>query len=620
MEPISELKSKIDFGIITVRQDEFEAVLRRFPPRKSIEGRRRYAISSLTIANGEEYAIAMVRCPEQGTGEGQHVARDLIDDLDPQWLLLVGIAGALPSEDYTLGDVIAAVRLHDFTVSAYIEDTSTLREEFSTTGGPMHRQVQDLVAHLPALRSELAGWNSAKEVGHPVPAVRLTNNSIYGDSEWRANVRRSLQRHLKAECPFEPRIITGSLASSDRLVKDTKLASQLRRGARQILAFEMELAGVYRAARQKEKEYPLLAIRGVSDIVGLKRTPEWTVYACDVAASFTKSLLKTRPIPPLNAHSTVPDSHKGSSISTETPSVLHKRETLISNLQRVVLPEVYYAARTSYLNRKQVWAAFDALSIKAPRDWIAKNNTLLSFHDLDNEPWSRITSDVASYEKTLDWETSPIQSRCNDLVELMNNCLIQKCEEDDLNYDWKQKLLYFAPTPEKIIRSITTKSLLEESSHEVVSAYGRDSETGRPRYYRHHAFKWKYYRLENNWYLEITPTYFYTTDGQTLYWNHENLLKGMKRMETNAAVLGQVLMWADYLRQHGGMFALRYEFLKLEDLVEFKVNFGIDDEAWKKNETQPDPDQLFLPSDNYEHRPPSRTRSGIRTKGQRHRH
>ena len=54
----------------------------------------------------------------------------------------------------------------------------------------------------------------------------------------------------------------------------------------------MEAAGVYRAARSAEREYPLLVVRGLSDIVGFKRSDEWTRYACHTAASFTSALLR----------------------------------------------------------------------------------------------------------------------------------------------------------------------------------------------------------------------------------------------------------------------------------------------------------------------------------------
>ena len=42
-----------------------------------------------------------------------------------------------------------------------------------------------------------------------------------------------------------------------------------------------------------------LAIRGISDVVGFKRHPDWTAYACETAAAFAKALLLTRPIEPI---------------------------------------------------------------------------------------------------------------------------------------------------------------------------------------------------------------------------------------------------------------------------------------------------------------------------------
>jgi hypothetical protein len=76
-------------------------------------------------------------------------------------------------------------------------------------------------------------------------------------------------------------------------VKDPELLIPWLQGARNVLAIEMESAGVYRAARER---CPMLAIRGISDIVGLKRTDAWTKYACASAAAFTRALLRTRPI------------------------------------------------------------------------------------------------------------------------------------------------------------------------------------------------------------------------------------------------------------------------------------------------------------------------------------
>ena len=57
----------------------------------------------------------------------------------------------------------------------------------------------------------------------------------------------------------------------------------------------MELSGVYSAARRMGKEYPILAIRGISDIVGFKRDSAWTKFAFNTAASLFFALLRAVP-------------------------------------------------------------------------------------------------------------------------------------------------------------------------------------------------------------------------------------------------------------------------------------------------------------------------------------
>jgi hypothetical protein len=60
----------------------------------------------------------------------------------------------------------------------------------------------------------------------------------------------------------------GILASSDRLVKDPAVLFPWIQTARHLFAVEMESSGAYRAARDRAF---MLAIRRISDIIGLKR-------------------------------------------------------------------------------------------------------------------------------------------------------------------------------------------------------------------------------------------------------------------------------------------------------------------------------------------------------------
>ena len=63
-------------------------------------------------------------------------------------------------------------------------------------------------------------------------------------------------------------------------------------------------------------------------------------------------------------------------------------------------------------------------------------------------------------------------------------------------------------------------------------------------------------------------------------------LSGIKRLEKNSAVFGQLVMWAEYLSTpaQGELFTPRYPFLEFDRLEEFEIDVGIDDSIWLRNE------------------------------------
>jgi nucleoside phosphorylase/energy-coupling factor transporter ATP-binding protein EcfA2 len=299
----SEIKGKVDFGIITVREDEFRAVLKRFHPEDFAYGNREYSMSRLQSDSGGEYLIAAVRCPEQGEKQGQDMARDMIEDLDPQWLVLVGISGGVPSNDFTLGDVLLANRLYDFSVEAALQGRPS---EYSLGGGPMQKVIQIFLASLAAreLKGQFEGWNHEDSIGMKAPSISLRSTNFYGSPQWQEKVKASLRKHFKRSKLLRPPLFAvGPTASSDRLMKNADLLEEWRTSARHTANVEMELAGVYEAARRVHREYPILAIRGVSDIVGFKRNDSWTEYACQTAAAFAHALIKAGPLQPRSSAS-----------------------------------------------------------------------------------------------------------------------------------------------------------------------------------------------------------------------------------------------------------------------------------------------------------------------------
>jgi nucleoside phosphorylase len=294
----STLKGRIDFAIIAIREDEFEAVLDQFKPDANHLAQcrnRRYVVGSGKSKSGRDYLYAAARCIHVGQGEAQALARDMIDDLDPRLLVLVGIGGAVPSTDFTLGDVVCATSVRDFSIRAAYENGS---EQYDVGGGPMRHDIQDMLAQLPVLtRGELQGWNSFESIGVAKPPVEVPpegSDRYYGKQEWQHDVRKRLAYHFPAgQEPRLPLVTSRPVATSDVLMKDTSLLKRWLKMARNVAAVEMELGGVYLAARRLDREYPILAIRGISDIVGFKRDEAWTKYACKSAAAFAHALLQT---------------------------------------------------------------------------------------------------------------------------------------------------------------------------------------------------------------------------------------------------------------------------------------------------------------------------------------
>ncbi|KYF64091.1 hypothetical protein BE11_15265 [Sorangium cellulosum] len=293
-----DLRGKVDFGILTIREDEMEAVLQRFPAEFTIsseQGHREYNLGEVGIpGSAERYLIATTRCLDPGNIEAQATASDMLRDLAPQWLLVVGIGGAVPDEECALGDVVVSSRIYDLTVSAISRGRN---EEFSIAGGTIHPAAGAKVANLPAIRDQLGSWHDEASIGRPRPSVKIESDRLLGDVAWNKKVIAALSPLTEGRRPH-PVAKVGHIAASDTLIKDIHRPKQWLKVARKIQAFEMESAGVYRAAKSWRPEVPVVAIRGLSDVVGFKREGEWTAYACHTAAAFALAFVRSRPIEP----------------------------------------------------------------------------------------------------------------------------------------------------------------------------------------------------------------------------------------------------------------------------------------------------------------------------------
>ena len=286
-----------DFAIICMREDEFEAVLERIgqdtgwhqePGRNTGLMINHCVVSgpgSGSASGSRSRSVAAVRCLEQGTLDAQRMASDLLRELDPHWILVVGSASGVASHQIGPGDVVVSSRIHDFCLEAAAHDG---QRTFDIRGGPIDPAVAGVIANLSAMKSALGPWY---ELGISRPPVL----DEFRDGEDAAAIRAALRK--RSAGPPHSIVLTRPIASSDRWIDDSELVRTWKQAASTIAAIEMASAGVYRATQGRK---PFLAIRGIGDVIGVSRVaasnPAWTHYACHAAAAFTRALIQAWPL------------------------------------------------------------------------------------------------------------------------------------------------------------------------------------------------------------------------------------------------------------------------------------------------------------------------------------
>jgi len=113
---------------------------------------------------------------------------------------------------------------------------------------------------------------------------------------WYKDLQASITKHFSGT--RTPIFRPGRIASSNSLIRNFNLLIQRLQTARNILAVEMEAARVFQVTQETENEYPIMAIHGISHIIGLERDNQWTKYACQTAAAFTHAFVTADIITP----------------------------------------------------------------------------------------------------------------------------------------------------------------------------------------------------------------------------------------------------------------------------------------------------------------------------------
>jgi len=132
------------------------------------------------------------------------------------------------------------------------------------------------------------------------------------------------------------------------------------------------------------------------------------------------------------------------------PLAGRRQETLTLNFLKVArtAPSLYWAP-TEYGTNKIFGGALRALDPNAAAEWIVRSGALLSFHDLDREPWRNLV-DVGAMEvfDVSEWADSEDPDRQRQFVELLNRCLSEMVRPE-FRRDRETGVYYFGSTKGK---------------------------------------------------------------------------------------------------------------------------------------------------------------------------
>lgn len=214
------------------------------------------------------------------------------------------------------------------------------------------------------------------------------------------------------------------------------------------------------------------------------------------------------------------------------------------NLVRLLLPEDIYVAESPFKSGRQ--AVKEMLLHDGPIhfDWVIRDRTFWSFRD----PRGTVVEELVDIDTVEAVESEAVTllddvDSQNAVIELLRRS-VEAQLSDDCFFDKETRALCFrAPGPGKN-REYVYRSLQNVTSADVVTLIAKD---GRDDIMRHHAFVPRYQRIGDNWYVSVTPTFVFTSDGYRTHAASSIMLTGKKKLEKAGAIRGQFIMWRHLL-------------------------------------------------------------------------
>ncbi len=258
----------VDVAMICALQKEAEALL------KHVQFREKICLGDYTCHVGlinrnddcspRILRVAVLELGAMGNLVSLHACSEVIRQLQPHFVMLVGICGGISGsvDDYQLGDIVVSDRVF------YYEPAKTKPAEQENRGldyASFRRgdEYEESALLRLALETQSLPKSSIRRIEKPWP----------GDEP---------ERHL-------PLVKGGDICSGEKVIASSEHAEKLRGHFPSVVSIEMEAAGI--AFSCERAGIPFLVVKAVSDFANADKNDSYNEYACASAAAFAVTFL-----------------------------------------------------------------------------------------------------------------------------------------------------------------------------------------------------------------------------------------------------------------------------------------------------------------------------------------
>jgi len=255
---LSTNDNDVEVVIITALQKEADAVVSHFKNvTQEFRKHRSFYRCEIEIDSWTK-PINIIVLPQDKMGnvEAAAATSQAINAWNPQYLLLIGIAGGIKSEGRHLGDIVVSEQIVNYELGK-VKDKEFENRWDVIKGSPLLLNIANKISY--------DDWVSRVLVPRPDGKVNL------------------------------PKVHIGVVGSGDKVIANEEFAKFVSSKWSKMAAIEMESYGVGYAAYKAETSPHFLMVKSLCDWADSSKNDSWQEYCSDVAASYAISLIKKIP-------------------------------------------------------------------------------------------------------------------------------------------------------------------------------------------------------------------------------------------------------------------------------------------------------------------------------------